>query len=287
MRVIKFKNRILDFNKKIKIITQQENVSCSDADVISYFSKPEFSEVNLATYLSDLNIAYNDLKEYTCNYITALKSLDVYNKFALLNLPIGNTATQRKFNFIDPQDTDSAFRCTFGGSISMNSFGIQGAYNGFIDTKYTPSVETDVDNFGYFYYNRTTPSGTGTHGVTDTVFNQIRQFGAFNGSILGSTSTLIAYSGSFSRNVLLRAYSGGYQFYANNLSVGTYTGAGRALTASKFYFMARNNSNKGIFDPTRDQISMFGILSQSVSDSEALSIINLNNTYLSNLGLSI
>ena len=287
MRVIKFKNRILDFNKKIKIITQQENVSCSDADVISYFSKPEFSEVNLATYLSDLNIAYNDLKEYTCNYITALKSLDVYNKFALLNLPIGNDAVRRKFNFIDPQDTDAAFRSTFSGGLTLSSFGIQGGFNGFIDTKYVPSAESDIDNFGCFYYNRTTPSGIGMHGVSTGVFNQIRQAFAFNGAILGTTATLISHSGSFSRNVFMRSYSGGYQLYANNASVGTYTGAAKALASSKFYFMARNNSNVSIFDPTFDQISMFGILSDSVDNSEALAIINLNNTYLTNLGLAV
>jgi hypothetical protein len=260
---------------------------CSDVDVDAYFSKTEFSEANLGTYLSDLGISYSDLIFYTCTYITGLKTLGVYNSFSLLNLPIGNSATQRKFNFINPLDTDAAFRSTFGGSLTFSSFGIAGASNGFIDTKFTPSVETNINNFGCFYYNRSTPSGTGTHGASDSVFNQIRQAGAFNGSIFGSTGTVIGYGGSFSRNVFLRSYSSGYQLYANNVSVGTYTGGGRALSSSKFYFMARNNSNVSTFDSTLDQISMFGILSQSVSNSDALAIIALNNTYLTNLGLAV
>jgi hypothetical protein len=263
------------------------SAGCGDPDVIAYFAKTEFSEANLATYLSDLGITYSELQDFTCTYITALKTLGVYNNFSLLNLPIGNSATQRKFNFIDPQDTDAAFRSVFGGSLTFDSFGIQGASNGFIDTKYTPSVETDVDNFGCFYYNRSTPSGSGTHGISDSVFNQIRQAGAFNGTILGTTATIIGYGGSFSRNNFVRCYSGGYQFYANNVSVGTYTGAAKALATSRFYFMARNNSNVSIFDATLDQISMFGILSQSVSNAEALAIIDLNNTYLTKLGLAV
>ena len=273
-------------SRKVNIFNSLSS-GCGDLDVIAYFAKTEFSEANLATYLSDLGLTYNELKDFTCTYITGLKTLGVYSKFSLLNLPIGNDAVRRKFNFIDPQDTDAAFRSTFSGGLTFSSFGIQGGPNGFIDTKYVPSAQSDINNFGCFYYNRTTPSGFGTHGVSDGVFNQIRQAFAFNGAILGTTATLISHSGSFSRNVFLRSYLGGYQFYANNVSVGTYTGAAKALASSKFYFMARNNSNVSIFDPTLDQISMFGILSQSVDDSEALAIINLNNTYLTNLGLAV
>jgi len=261
-------------------------VGCGDADVIAYFAKTEFSEVNLATYLSDLGITYSELQDFTCTYITGLKTLGVYNKFSLLNLPIGNAATQRKFNFINPMDNDAAFRSTFSGALTFSSFGIQGGVNGFIDTKYVPSAQSDIDNFGCFYYNRTTPSGTGTHGVFDGVFNQIKQDLGFRGSILGSTATYIINTTSFSRNVFIRCYSGGYQFYADNISNGTYAGAAKALASNNFYFMARNNA-PGIFNSTLDQISMFGILSQSVTDSEALAIINLNNTYLTNLGLAV
>lgn len=67
---------------------------------------------------------------------------------------VGGNANSHKFNFVNPADTDAAFRLSFTGSWIHSSTGAQpngGAANTFI----RPSVNLGQNNLHYSYYSRT------------------------------------------------------------------------------------------------------------------------------------
>ena len=72
-----------------------------------------------------------------------LKSAGVWSKMIAIYPYVGGNATTHKYNLIDPQDTDAAYRMTFAGGVTHSSNGIQG--NGSTGVGYTHiNIGTDV-----------------------------------------------------------------------------------------------------------------------------------------------
>ncbi len=70
---------------------------------------------------------------------------------------VGGTATTHKYNLIDPQDTDAAYRIVWSGTVTHNANGITGSANGLGDTKLN-SLTVFGTNYAGFHCNVTTGS---------------------------------------------------------------------------------------------------------------------------------
>jgi hypothetical protein len=109
--------------------------TCGDADVNAFFALSDFSPASLATWLGVIGRTYGQVLSATCTFITALKTAGIYASGDALYLPIGNTAAQRKWNFISRADTDVGHRLVFNGGITFTNFAIKGnGVNGWTNT---------------------------------------------------------------------------------------------------------------------------------------------------------
>jgi hypothetical protein len=146
---------------------------------------------------------------------------NLWSKMYAVYPMVGGTATSHKFNLIDPQDTDAAFRLDFNGTVTHSSGGVQGnGTNGYADTHFNPTTEgVGLNNFGMGCNSRTELQAT----VVD--------MGGRNSAAVAATQLLVRYSPNTS------------QFRVNNNNVGTLTATG-ATTSIGNFGMNRLNSTQ-------------------------------------------
>jgi hypothetical protein len=127
-------------------------------------------------------------------------------------------ANQFKYNMINPQDDDSAFRLVFNGGWTHSPQGATpNGVNGYADTKLVPlSVLSSANNMSFGYYSRT------IGGAAETRMSM----GAFDG---GSDSSLII------------RWNNGFSY--NNLNETLYTALYTNADTHGFYVANRNATN--------------------------------------------
>lgn len=108
------------------------------------------------------------------NLVNQLKSAGIWGNLNFLYPFVGGTSSSCKWNLINPQDTDAAYRMTFGGTMTFNDQGITGnATNAFGDTKIKPANIGGGQNNSFFaYYMKNIAASNGT------------DFGAANATVL-------------------------------------------------------------------------------------------------------
>ena len=81
---------------------------------------------------------------------------------------VGGTASTHKFNFINPSDTDAAFRLVFNGGFTHSASGCQpNGTNGWINTFLTPSIDFSGAYYEGSYHDNTTDTYNGAFGTTN------------------------------------------------------------------------------------------------------------------------
>lgn len=131
-----------------------------------------------ATGISDTTIA-NALN--TMDLALIANGLDT--KLNALYPMVGGTATTHKFNFMNPADTDAAFRLTFTGGWTHASTGAKpNGSTGYANTHHASSALSNTDNH-ISYYSRTNNTELGA------------EMGSINGSAAGMHMA-VAYAGA-------------------------------------------------------------------------------------------
>lgn len=93
-------------------------------------------------------------------------SASAYQPVLAVNNYATNVAAQMKFNLVNPQDSDAAFRLAFSGGWTYSTNGAQpNGTNGYIDTKLIGNTHVIKGDFGYGIYSRTNSNTTGAYGV--------------------------------------------------------------------------------------------------------------------------
>jgi len=96
--------------------------------------------------------------------VEQLKGVGLWNLMNVIYPFVGGTAFTNKWNLKNPQDTDAAYRMTFGGTMTFDSNGITGnGTNAFGDTKIKPANIGGGQNnsfFSYYMKNITASNGT-------------------------------------------------------------------------------------------------------------------------------
>jgi hypothetical protein len=85
-----------------------------------------------------------------------LKSYSLWTKIKAAYPFVGGTATTHKWNLVNPQDTNAAFRLFFGGGWTHSSTGAKGGGStNYADTFLVPSTHLTNNNFHFSVYSRT------------------------------------------------------------------------------------------------------------------------------------
>lgn len=103
-----------------------------DADAQAFLTAAGIVDATIVNAINDL--------------VVSLKAASLWTKFRYIYPFVGGTASTNKYNLIDPQDLDAAFRMEFYGGIThTNGFNPNGT-NGYGDTYCTPSGNVTLNS---------------------------------------------------------------------------------------------------------------------------------------------
>jgi hypothetical protein len=149
------------------------------------------------------------------NLVNQLKTAGLWGKFNAIYPIVGGTATSHKWNLINPQDTNAAYRLTYGGTVTHTADGLAGnGTNGFALTYLAPNV-----------------AGGGTNDIHVSIYcNNIPS--AVGGTDIGCTN-----NSNSSLGLNVRNPSNLYNTAVNNFNFG-----GTANTTPGFFNLVRSTS---------------------------------------------
>jgi hypothetical protein len=163
----------------------------------NYYNTAYNNETNAFLYSSQ--ITDNTQKTAVNTLVNDLKTAGVWTKMKAVYPFIGGTASTHKWNLINPQDTDAAFRLVFNGGWTHSTTGaLPNGTNGYADTKCNMSTNYSVNTSVHIsYYSRTDGSFTSQdmavyNGTTFTALTIRRS--VFSNQTLFAANETINYS---------------------------------------------------------------------------------------------
>jgi hypothetical protein len=169
-----------------------------------------------------------------------LKGYGIWTKMKAVYPFVGGTATTHKYNLIDPQDTDPAFRLDFQGGWTHSSTGaLPNGSTGYANTFITPSSSLQLNSAHIGMYSRTNlQSGQGVD-IGELINNQLMYLSLsylihgvisnLNNGGFGGTAGIVNTQGLF---VSSRTANNLWSIYKNNSSLANRTTASAALSTS-------------------------------------------------------
>jgi hypothetical protein len=239
-------------SRRVNYFTGVVAPSCADADVTDFFALSDFSEASLAAWLSAIGKTYGEVISATCDFIGALKTSGIYASGDAMYLPIGNTAAQRKWNFISRLDSDGGNRLTFNGGITFTNFAIKGnGVNGWTNTYWNIASKMAADR-GSFAID-SADNITGSSQIMGAFNNPDRRawvnLGASpNGNIQIANTAVTTFSGT--RKGLFVSRRTGVNFnesYRDGVSLGTNAAIFTPFSLDFYLNALNNNGTAGFF----------------------------------------
>jgi hypothetical protein len=183
----------------------------------NYYNTAYNNETNAFLYASE--ITDNTQKSAVNTLVNDLKTAGVWSKMKAVYPMVGGTASTHKWNLINPQDTDAAFRLTFTGGWTHSSTGaLPNGTNGYANTFLSPSTSLTNNNTHMSYYSRTNTQGA-------------------NKGLIGAS-----VGGSFIPLFTIYGRSGSNVFFMDSYNYTTNRNQGAELTGQSFLLNTRISS---------------------------------------------
>jgi len=224
------------------------------------------------------------------NLVNQLKSAGLWTKFNALYPFVGGTADTNKYNLINPQDTNAAYRLSFVGGLTHNSNGITGnGTTGYCNTNLAPAnMGGGTDNAvvcAYFrnYVGRNATADFGATNNSSYIYINLRNASnisaaSMNATVAQSTTSTTATSGFFT---LSRTISTSFTTSINK-SHTTRTRNSIAAGAQNMYLLASNNNGTAGSFSNRN-CAFFG-LGFGFTTDEINSLVDINQAFQTTLG---
>lgn len=240
-----------------------------------------------ATGISDLTIinALNTLD-------LALISGGIDSKMIALYPIVGGTATTHKYNFMDAQDTNAAFRLTFNGGLTHSSTGILGNLgNGYIDTNCLHS-NLNQDSTHISFYSRTSANiarfdmavmngaSTSRLEIICRWTDNTMYYGANCGELSAGSPTNGA--GLFVAN---RTASNVLNAWRNSTKLATSATVSVATTAFNVYILARNFN--GVVDLYSSREVAFATIGSGLTDADVANLYTAVQAFQTSLSRQV
>ena len=259
-------------------ITEKYQVALSRSvyTVQSFYYNPAYNnETNL--FLFSTQITDNTIQTATNTLVNDLKTANIWTKMKAVYPMVGGTATTHKFNLVNAQDTDAAFRLVFAGGVTHSSSGVKGNNtNGWADTKLSPMNSLTLNSFhcAFNIYNDASGSfpsffGQTSMGTQNTSSSSITLFSA---SATNQTTYMGRQSSVISKTVTATTHKGFWcgSRTANNVNnlidpTGAITlesvAATYTMPSTTMGLLAQNNGSIGV-----NCFSNFGYSFYSIGD---------------------
>jgi hypothetical protein len=255
----------------------------SDADAQAYINANE-----AITSQSDAN-AIN-------TFFTGLKSDGIYTKIKAMYLPIWGSASSSKWNLVNPQDTDAAYRLTFATGMTFTSSGMtSNGTSGYALTHLIPNTYLTNNNTHLSIYSRTNSSGVyfdiGSGKPTGQYFDlALNITGNIYADQYNSSTGRITTSNANTQGFYIssRTLSNVFKLFKNSAQIGTTnTGASTGFTSinDKLAISALNEGGTLKYYTTRQY--PFASIGDGLTDTEASNFSNRVNTLMTYFGINV
>jgi hypothetical protein len=202
---------------------------------------------------------------------------------------VGGTAATHKFNFVNPLDTNAAFRLTFNGGWTHSANGMTpNGTNGYANSFFNPQTELDDFDYSYGAYYRTQISEVTIEGNFNTVSLSLSIRGAtgrfYSAGPFGNlddlgTSTL----GLFAVNRLANNNAKAY-FNSNQVDSDTSTTSLIPPSLNMFVGALNNNGSPSFYISKQIAFEYYGV---GLTNAEHLSLYNSVQTLQTTLGRQV
>lgn len=257
-----------------------------DADAQALFDAAEITSTTVKNAVNTLILDFKASGFWTtCGAIYGMAGDNVQQTYA----------SQYKFNWKNPLDTDAAFRLSFTNTPTCDANGIDfNGLNQYADTHIVPSTDLSLNDVHSSYYSRSNLDGNFDIGVIGV--NSLQEFAMIikrpggtyysivydeSGSLI--TGTLSDGSGYFMNS---RISSTSHEFYRNGSSFASNTSANAGTRpAFSIFLAAENNSGSpGGYSTKQCAFASFGT---GVSSSLAASTYTSIQTYQTALSRNV
>jgi hypothetical protein len=176
-------------------------------------------------------------------FVNSLKAEGIFSKLKAVYPLIGGTADRHKWNLINPQDSDDAFRISFYGSGIHSKTGFKGdGSTAYGDTHLNQITHSELNNESYGFYLRSQTVSGNAMGLNDTFIlpelvskvyarSQVGTYGIY--STPDKTSGFTEVSRTLSSSFKIQRNSGIYTADINSNTILDMT----------FYIGCRNSNN--------------------------------------------
>jgi hypothetical protein len=194
-------------------------------------------------------------------------------------------AAQMKFNLVNPQDTDAAFRLAFSGGWTYSTNGAQpNGTNGYADTKLNPFVNLVKNNAHVAHYYRTAFTSNSGYGVVKADYSErmdMIQFSSVLYSSIGASGQTSSSSTPYTSLIVgSRVNSTTNKLYKANTLLNTQTTANSSEFPNANYWLGAVNQSAGLY--ANNQVA-FSSIGDGLTDAEAALLYSLVQQFQTDL----
>lgn len=257
----------------------------SDADALSFLNAASISDTNQRSAINTL--------------VISMKNAGIWSKMIAIYPIVGGTAATHKWNLKDPRDLDGAYRLVFtpisSGSWSHNSNGMTPS-SAYANTKIMVPGPLTANNTHLSIYSRSNTTGT----ITDIGCGSGKTAGVFDLNIKqGSNFLTRQYNSGFNISIAnpdslgfyLSTRSPSLKAFKNSTLLGTLANTAsisainKELTIGAMNYVLAGGQNQVLYPSNRQYA--FCTVGYGLSDTEALSLYNIIQTYQTSLGRAV
>jgi len=286
------------FRSLVQIIsgTSQATASAAGTWLISngYWSSWSFDS-DAQAFINAAGITGATEQYAVSNLVLGLKSDGIWNNMIAVYPFVGGSATSHKYNLKDPRDLDAAFRLTFHGGITHDSYGIlPDGTNGYVNTKFAPSSNWIGGNSSMSVYSRTANIDNGKLWGTASA-NGNTTFSAIIKTTV--SSNVIFYNSSISVNILTLTSSAVNlmvsRINSSNVIIGrnevtsSYSRAESSFSSSPIFLSANNQNGTVESGSYSNRQIAFSHIGYGLTTTQCTQLYNRIQTFQTTLGRQV
>jgi hypothetical protein len=242
------------------------------------------TQITGTTQVSAINTLINGLKAN--NLWTKMKAVYPFVTDKTLQ---ADMAAQMKFNLVNPQDSDDAFRLAFSGGWTYSTNGAQpNGTNGFADTKLVPSTSLSTSSAHFSKYNRTNDlvSNKVDGALSTDTFKIIQHNYSAGNGIIGETASLMSYTPTDTRGLFtaIRTSASLGKVFRNSTQVSSSTLTITGLPNRTIYLGGRNDGPVSFYNSYQ---AAFASIGDGLTDAEAALLYQLVQQFQTDLSRQV
>ena len=252
-----------------------------------YVGVPIVSDANAQAFLNAAQITDITQANAVNTLVQGLKADGLWTKMKAVYPMVGGTASSCKYNLVNPQDTDAAFRLVFNGGWRFDNNGATpNGTNAYADTKLIPNNVLSQNNKHLSSYVITLSNNTliGSGISSSSTVDQIVDVGGTLYSNLSSTFSSGSVASQKGLYIVRRVNSSTANTFINNTLSFTDNQISTGQSTNYIFISARN---VGTIDFYSNSQCAFATIGDGLTDTDALNLYNRVQTFQTSLSRQV